>query len=145
MVFPRIFWPIGTEYFGVLSDHSFQAKGKYFLIRNMFLETNLPCLMIYCCGSGAVELEALDDLTIQKDVLNILARMFPLECPLPYPIESIITRWASDQYNMNFNAKSREMKMNVSKDNCKLVWTENEPTYINSKVGGKIERSIERF
>ncbi len=138
VVFPRVFWPIATEYFGILYDHSSQSKGKYFLIQNMFHETKLPCLMIYCCGKGALELETHDDLTIQKDVLNILARMFPLECPLPYPIESIITRWSSDRYNLNLNAKAKEMKTNVPKDNCKLVWTENRPSFINSKIGGKI-------
>ena len=142
MVFPLIFWPIETLYFGILSDHSLQSKGKYFLIQNMFHETKLPCLMIYCCGPGALDIESLDDLTIQKDILNILARIFPMECPLPYPIESIITRWTSDQYSGKLNPNAKEMKINASKDNCKLVWTESEESFISPKPGGKIEKSI---
>lgn len=126
LVFPRVFWPIDIEIFGVLGGTTPETRGKYFSIRNMYKETRLPCLMIYCCGASAIDIESLDDVTIQKDILAILARMFPLECPLPYPIESVVTRWSSDEYTYQSTGKdqeaSRGLVVNESHKNCKLVW-----------------------
>lgn len=124
LVFPRIFWPLDTEFFGILHHSpSSQTSGKYFLIQNMYNTTKLPCLMIYCCAQGALAVEKLEDLAIQKEILTILSRIFPLECPIPYPIESIVTRWACDRYSTKSKDPNGNLFVTTSPTNSKIVWT----------------------
>ena len=129
LVFPRIFWPLDTEFFGILHQSpSSQTRGKYFLIQNMYNTTKLPCLMIYCCAQGALAVEKLEDLAIQKEILTILSRIFPLECPIPYPIESIVTRWACDRYSTKSKDPNENFVVTASPANSKIVWTGTDST-----------------
>ncbi len=117
LVFPRVFWPIHIKEFGILSD---EIRGKYFLIENLYEKTKLPCLLIKCSGEAALELENKEDLAIQKEVLTILSKMFPFECPLPYPIEAVITRWQKDQYK---GINSEEIKQYDTQSlDPRIIW-----------------------
>ncbi|KAJ3327360.1 hypothetical protein HDU91_004397, partial [Kappamyces sp. JEL0680] len=118
LVFPRVFWPVEVERFGILSDCTAQLRGKHFMMVNMYNSTKLPCLMVYYSGVAALDIESKEDMSILKDILNVLARMFPFECPLPYPIETVVTRWASDQYSGGQNVQDPlPLAIDVSNNN----------------------------
>ncbi|KAI8901503.1 flavin-containing amine oxidoreductase-domain containing protein [Globomyces pollinis-pini] len=104
LVFPRIFWPLHTEKFGLLSSPNekeslFSSRGKFFLVENMYSSTQLPCLVVYTSGLAAETLEKQPDSSIINKIMMRLAMVFPNEQPLPLPIESVVTRWSSDIFS----------------------------------------------
>ncbi len=126
LVFPRVFWPIDVERFGILADQNAQSRGRHFMMVNMYNSTKVPCLMVYYSGLAALEIEGKEDMIILKEILNMLARMFPFECPLPYPIETIVTRWASDQFSGGENVQHPStLNITIPKDCQKIVHTHN--------------------
>ena len=54
-------------------------------------------MLINCSGLGSLEMETKDDQTILDEIMDRLSIMFPFECPLPYPVEHVITRWTMDK------------------------------------------------
>lgn len=86
----------------------------------MYKETQLPCLVIFCSGVAARKLEEKQDADIHTEIMTMLSSIFPYETPLPYPIESVITRRSLDNYN---NASESSLSINVSPDkHSKIVW-----------------------
>jgi lysine-specific histone demethylase 1 len=94
LVFPKIFWPFQKNMFGSLG----KADDDILFI-NMYVETQLPCLHIKLKGGIAVELEREEDSKVINIIMTRLSEMFPEAYPIPYPIETIITRWSHDKYS----------------------------------------------
>jgi monoamine oxidase len=103
VVFPRIFWPLHLERFGSLTEFNGEdpgkVRGKSFMFINMYQETQLPCLAVIVSGQAAIAMEKESDNDIVYEIMDRLCLMFPNEHPLPYPIESVITRWSKDTYS----------------------------------------------
>lgn len=100
LVFPRIFWALKDRKFGSLGkDVSHDTTGRSYLFLNMYESTQLPCLEILIAGYSAYELEDSSDDVIVRDIMGRLSAIFPEERPLPYPIETIITRWSHDVFS----------------------------------------------
>jgi monoamine oxidase len=103
LVFPRIFWPLHLDRFGSLSDLSSESpskvRGRSYMFINMYHETQLPCLAVVLSGQAAISMEEESDNDIVYGIMDRLCLMFPNEHPLPYPIESVITRWSKDTYS----------------------------------------------
>jgi hypothetical protein len=117
LVFPRIFWPLDIKRFGLLSpiNHNtspINCLGNHVLVINMYSETNLPCLLIYTCGFAALDMEAKKDCFIIEEILDRLSLCFPAEQPLPYPIETVLTRWSQDTFSRKFD----ESFLNLNSD-----------------------------
>ena len=99
LVFPKIFWPLSIKRFGLLSDvekgnEQFATLGKYLIIENQYTETNIPCLVVHTCGDAAIDMESKNDEEIINEIMNRLSFVFYSQQPLPYPIETVITRWS---------------------------------------------------
>jgi monoamine oxidase len=109
LVFPRIFWPLNIQKLGSLGDSSMNEKlsyadyekkrGRFFLFRNSYSTTQLPCLTVYISGPAAPDIEGETDDIIVGEILDRLSVMFPEESPLPKPIETIVTRWSTDAHS----------------------------------------------
>lgn len=103
LVFPRIFWPLHVHQFGSLAEvdgaKSHKTRGRLFLFQNMYNETQLPCLTVFVSGTYACKIESSSDTDIIAAIMDVLTLIFPSEHPLPYPIESVITRWQKDIYS----------------------------------------------
>lgn len=49
-------------------------------------------------GTSANTLESSTDAELTQQALDTLARLHPTSCPLPSPLETVVTRWSQDEF-----------------------------------------------
>ncbi|KAJ5281144.1 Winged helix-turn-helix transcription repressor DNA-binding [Penicillium angulare] len=107
LVFDEPFWDTERDMFGLLREATTrdsmvqedyaQNRGRFYLFWNCMKTTGLPVLIALMAGDAALQAEKTPDKDIITEVLSQLRNVFK-HVPVPDPLETIITRWASDKF-----------------------------------------------
>ncbi|KAJ5976056.1 Winged helix-turn-helix transcription repressor DNA-binding [Penicillium waksmanii] len=107
LVFDEPFWDTERDMFGLLREPSnpestvqedYAAnRGRFYLFWNCLKTTGLPVLIALMAGDAAHQAENTPDGEIITEVTGQLRNVFK-NTVVPDPIETIITRWASDPF-----------------------------------------------
>lgn len=107
LVFPEPFWDLDRDMFGLLSDatsHDSMAqedyaanRGRFYLFWNCVKTTGLPVLIGLMTGDAAQRAEVTPDSQILTEAMGQLRNVYK-HTVIPDPLETIITRWASDKF-----------------------------------------------
>ncbi|KAJ5109150.1 Winged helix-turn-helix transcription repressor DNA-binding [Penicillium angulare] len=107
LVFDEPFWDTERDMFGLLREPTTrdsmvqedyaQNRGRFYLFWNCMKTTGLPVLIALMAGDAALQAEKTPDNDIITEVLSQLRNVFK-HVPVPDPLETIITRWASDKF-----------------------------------------------
>ncbi|KAJ3326325.1 hypothetical protein HDV06_000201 [Boothiomyces sp. JEL0866] len=118
LVFPRIFWPLQYNSFGILQEN--------LLFLNQYQKTNLPCLIVHYSGNTALEMEDRSDEELVEEIMKKLSKMFYTENPIPYPIETIVTRWQKDKFSLGcrtvLSTANPDCFSDLKQDSSRLFW-----------------------
>lgn len=106
LVYKEIFWDPDRHIFGVLrnatnrhstsqEDYSLN-RGRFFQWFNVTNTTGLPCLIALMAGDAGFETERSSNDSLVEEATQILRGVFGSK--VPYPVESVITRWGSDRF-----------------------------------------------
>ncbi|XP_017432395.1 lysine-specific histone demethylase 1 homolog 2 [Vigna angularis] len=96
MVFPYVFWGEDQDTFGCLNEYSHQ-RGEFFLFYCYHTVSGGPALVALVAGEAAQVFESTNPSILLHRVLSVLKGIFhPKGIIVPYPIQSICTRWGSD-------------------------------------------------
>lgn len=71
LVFPQVFWPNATDFFGSLPRER-HYRGAYYLFWNLARMQGRPLLMVLIAGKAADDFEKLSEVAIVTSVLDIL-------------------------------------------------------------------------
>lgn len=106
LVYDKVFWEPDRHIFGVLRDapnrHSVSQKdyssnrGRFFQWFNVSNTTGLPCLIALMAGDAGFDTEHSSNDSLVAEATEILRSVFGTD--VPYPVESIVTRWGSDRF-----------------------------------------------
>ncbi|POR32068.1 Vacuolar protein sorting-associated protein 33A [Tolypocladium paradoxum] len=106
LIYNKVFWEPDRHIFGVLRDapnrHSMSQKdygvnrGRFFQWFNVSNTTGLPCLIALMAGDAGFETEHTSNDHLIAEATEILRSVFGKD--VPYPAESVITRWGSDRF-----------------------------------------------
>ncbi|KHN96255.1 vacuolar protein sorting 33A-like protein [Metarhizium album ARSEF 1941] len=106
LVYDKVFWDSERHIFGVLRDppdrHSTLQedyalnRGRFFQWFNVTHTTGLPCLIALMAGEAGFETERSSNESLIEEATEILRGVFGNK--VPYPVESVITRWGSDRF-----------------------------------------------
>lgn len=106
LVFERPFWPTERDMFGLLrpprsgsgfSQADYKAgRGQFYLFWNTIYTSGLPVLIALVAGDSAHEAENLPDHILVSQCFEQLQNVFGKN--IPRPLETIVTRWASDRF-----------------------------------------------
>lgn len=107
LVFDEPFWDSERDMFGLLREPTVQNsmdqedyaanRGRFYLFWNCMKTTGLPVLIALMAGDAAHQAENTPDAEIIADVTSQLRNVFK-HAVVPDPLETIITRWASDKF-----------------------------------------------
>ncbi|KAJ5679592.1 hypothetical protein N7462_007836 [Penicillium macrosclerotiorum] len=107
LVFDAPFWDTERDMFGLLREPtSFESmdqkdyatnRGRFYLFWNCIKTTGLPTLVALMAGDAAHQTEIMPDAEIIAEVLSQLRNVFK-HAAVPDPLETIVTRWASDPF-----------------------------------------------
>ncbi|KAL4910583.1 flavin-containing amine oxidoreductase-domain containing protein [Aspergillus multicolor] len=107
LVFDKPFWDAERDMFGLLREptnrdsmvqEDYAAnRGRFYLFWNCIKTTGLPVLIGLMAGDAAHQAERTPDAEIIAEVMSQLRNVFK-QTAVPDPVETIITRWASDKY-----------------------------------------------
>lgn len=107
LVFDEAFWDTERDMFGLLrepddpdsmvQEEYAKNRGRFYLFWNCMKTTGLPVLIALMAGDAAHQAEQTDDKTIICEVISQLRNVFKHK-RVPDPLETIITRWASDKF-----------------------------------------------
>jgi monoamine oxidase len=93
LVFPKSFWEDSMNLFGVLNRPGENSRGNHFTFWNISLSTGVPTLMSCISGEAALVAQYKTDHDIVKGAMTRLASIFSHKLPLPWPSETLVTRW----------------------------------------------------
>ncbi|WYZ34947.1 hypothetical protein EsH8_I_001223 [Colletotrichum jinshuiense] len=106
LVYDQPFWDTERHIFGVLRDapnrHSLNQndyssqRGRLFQWFNVTQTTGLPCLVALMAGDAGFDTEHNSNDNLVAEATEILRSVFGPA--VPYPVESVVTRWASDKF-----------------------------------------------
>ncbi|OLN87904.1 Lysine-specific histone demethylase 1A [Colletotrichum chlorophyti] len=106
LVYDEPFWDTDRHIFGVLRDapnrHSLNQsdyrsqRGRMFQWFNVTQTTGLPCLVVLMAGDAGFDTEHNSNDSLIAEATDILRGVFGPA--VPFPVESVITRWASDKF-----------------------------------------------
>ncbi|TKW55677.1 Lysine-specific histone demethylase 1A [Colletotrichum tanaceti] len=106
LVYDHPFWDTERHIFGVLRDapnrHSLNqsdyksSRGRLFQWFNVTQTTGLPCLVALMAGDAGFDTEHNSNDNLIAEATEVLRSVFGPA--VPYPIESVVTRWASDKF-----------------------------------------------
>jgi lysine-specific histone demethylase 1 len=106
LVYEKPFWDPSRHIFGVLRDapnrHSTAQKdyginrGRFFQWFNTSATTGLPCLVALMAGDAGYDTEHSNNDSLVAEAIEILRNVFGNH--VPYPVETMITRWGSDRF-----------------------------------------------
>ncbi|KAJ5638021.1 hypothetical protein N7490_007900 [Penicillium lividum] len=107
LVFDEPFWDDTRDLFGLLHEPTVhdsmnpedyaKNRGRCYMFWNCLKTTGLPVLIGLMAGNAAYDTETTSDDTIISEVVSQLRNVFK-HTSVPDPIETIITRWASDKF-----------------------------------------------
>ncbi|KAL3464670.1 flavin-containing amine oxidoreductase-domain containing protein [Aspergillus heterothallicus] len=107
LVFEQPFWDTERDMFGLLREAKNPAsmiqedyaanRGRFYLFWNCMKTTGLPVLIALMAGDAAHQAERTPDVEIITEVMSQLRNVFK-HAAIPDPLETIITRWASDKF-----------------------------------------------
>ncbi|CEO60023.1 hypothetical protein PMG11_04666 [Penicillium brasilianum] len=107
LVFDEPFWDTERDFFGLLRtpdnpDSMIQEeyaanRGRFYLFWNCIRTTGLPVLVGLMAGDAAHQAEQTSDGEIVAEVTTQLRNVFK-HTVIPDPLETIVTRWASDPF-----------------------------------------------
>lgn len=107
LVFDQPFWDTERDMFGLLreptildsmnQDDYAVNRGRFYLFWNCMKTTGLPVLIALMAGDAALQAENTPDDEIIGEVTSQLRNVFK-DAVVPDPLETIITRWASDKF-----------------------------------------------
>jgi lysine-specific histone demethylase 1 len=107
LVFDEPFWDTERDFFGLLrapdnSESMVQEeyaanRGRFYLFWNCIRTTGLPVLVGLMAGDAAHQAEQTSDAEIVAEVTTQLRNVFK-HAVVPDPLETIVTRWASDPF-----------------------------------------------
>lgn len=107
LVFDEPFWDTERDMFGLLREpdvhdsmnqEDYAAnRGRFYLFWNCMKTTGLPVLIALMAGDAAHQAENTPDEEIIAEVTSQLRNVFK-HAVVPDPLETIITRWASDRF-----------------------------------------------
>lgn len=107
LVFDRPFWDVQRDMFGLLREPTAPDsmaqedyatnRGRFYLFWNCLKTTGLPVLIALMAGDAAHQAEETPDEDIIAEVTAQLRKVFK-DAVVPDPLETIITRWASDRF-----------------------------------------------
>ncbi|RAK74252.1 putative lysine-specific histone demethylase Aof2 [Aspergillus fijiensis CBS 313.89] len=107
LVFDQPFWDTERDMFGLLREpqnrdsmrqEDYSAnRGRFYLFWNCMRTTGLPVLIALMAGDAAHQAECTPDAEIIAEVTSQLRNVFK-HVAVPDPLETIITRWASDKF-----------------------------------------------
>ncbi|OAA43173.1 vacuolar protein sorting 33A-like protein [Metarhizium rileyi] len=106
LVYNEVFWDPERHIFGILRNppnrHSTVQedyalnRGRFFQWFNVTHTTGLPCLIGLMAGDAGFETERSSNDSLIEEATQILRGVYGNK--VPYPVESIITRWGSDRF-----------------------------------------------
>ncbi|KAF6813328.1 flavin containing amine oxidoreductase [Colletotrichum sojae] len=106
LVYDQPFWDTERHIFGVLRDatnrHSLNQsdyrtqRGRMFQWFNVTQTTGLPCLVALMAGDAGFDTEYHSNDALVAEATQVLRSVFGSK--VPYPVESIVTRWAADRF-----------------------------------------------
>ncbi|KAL3476413.1 flavin-containing amine oxidoreductase-domain containing protein [Aspergillus californicus] len=107
LTFDQPFWETDRDMFGLLREpensesmvqEDYAAnRGRFYLFWNCMKTTGLPVLIALMAGDAAHQAERTPDAILIADVMSQLRNVFK-QVAVPDPLETIITRWASDKF-----------------------------------------------
>ncbi|KAJ5168146.1 uncharacterized protein N7482_003740 [Penicillium canariense] len=107
LVFDEPFWDTERDFFGLLREpdnpesmvqEEYAAnRGRFYLFWNCIRTTGLPVLVGLMAGDAAHQAEHTPDAEIIAEVTTQLRNVFK-HAVVPDPLETIVTRWASDPF-----------------------------------------------
>ncbi|PYI18357.1 hypothetical protein BO99DRAFT_386768 [Aspergillus violaceofuscus CBS 115571] len=107
LVFDQPFWDTERDMFGLLREpqnrnsmrqEDYSAnRGRFYLFWNCMRTTGLPVLIALMAGDAAHQAECTPDAEIIAEVTSQLRNVFK-HVAVPDPLETIVTRWASDKF-----------------------------------------------
>lgn len=107
LVFDEPFWDTERDMFGLLREPDVHDsmeqedyvanRGRFYLFWNCMRTTGLPVLIALMAGDAAHQAENTPDDEIIAEVTGQLRNVFK-HAVVPDPLETIITRWASDKF-----------------------------------------------
>jgi lysine-specific histone demethylase 1 len=107
LVFPEPFWDETRDMFGLLReptiynsmdpDDYVKNRGRCYIFWNCMQTAGLPVITGIMAGDAAYETEITSDADIISEVISQLRNVFK-HTRIPDPVETIITRWASDKF-----------------------------------------------
>lgn len=107
LVFEEPFWDTERDMFGLLraadnpdsmvQEEYAKNRGRFYLFWNCMKTTGLPVLIALMAGDAAHQAEQTPDDVIISEVVSQLRNVFK-HTRVPDPLETIITRWASDKF-----------------------------------------------
>ncbi|ROT37464.1 lysine-specific histone demethylase [Sodiomyces alkalinus F11] len=106
LVYKEPFWDTSRHIFGVLRDapnkHSLiqseyaSRRGRFFQWFNVSKMTGLPCLVALMAGNAGFDTEHESNDSLIEEATVLLRKIFGRS--VPYPVEAVVTRWASDRF-----------------------------------------------
>ncbi|KAK1636546.1 flavin-containing amine oxidoreductase [Colletotrichum phormii] len=106
LVYEQPFWDTQRHIFGVLRDapnrHSLNqsdygsSRGRLFQWFNVTQTTGIPCLVALMAGDAGFDTEHSSNEDLIAEATEVLRSVFGPS--VPFPAESVITRWASDRF-----------------------------------------------
>ncbi|BCS27246.1 putative lysine-specific histone demethylase Aof2 [Aspergillus puulaauensis] len=107
LAFEQPFWDTERDMFGLLREPNNREsmiqeeyaanRGRFYLFWNCMKTTGLPVLIALMAGDSAHQAERTPDAEIITEVMSQLRNVFK-QVAVPDPLETIITRWASDKF-----------------------------------------------
>ncbi|KAL6236237.1 hypothetical protein BDW75DRAFT_207403 [Aspergillus navahoensis] len=107
LAFDKPFWDTERDMFGLLREPTNRDsmaqedyatnRGRFYLFWNCIKTTGLPVLIALMAGDAAHQAECTPDAEIIAEVMSQLRNVFK-QVAVPDPLETIITRWASDKF-----------------------------------------------
>ncbi|KAL4772962.1 flavin-containing amine oxidoreductase-domain containing protein [Aspergillus nidulans var. acristatus] len=107
LAFDQPFWDTERDMFGLLREPTNRDsmdqedyatnRGRFYLFWNCMKTTGLPVLIALMAGDAAHQAERTPDAEIIAEVMSQLRNVFK-QVAVPDPLETIVTRWASDKF-----------------------------------------------
>ncbi len=92
LMFPRVFWPTESEFFGWMSP----TRGEVPVILNLAKTAGVPGLLAFITGRYGEHVAALPDAEVQAQVMRVLRAMFGAD--IPAPTGMVRTDWRHDPF-----------------------------------------------
>lgn len=107
LVYEKMFWESERHIFGILQDSPEGGsrsqkdyrtnRGRFFQWFNVTNMAGLPCLVALMAGDAGFETERRSNEHLIAEATRLLRSVFGSD--VPYPLESIVTRWGSDPFS----------------------------------------------